>query len=85
MLCPYKRVRSVGKGHAAGNNAVIQGAVSAAVRRETGKRDRIWQKGFYEHVIRNDDDLCRIREYITNNSLQWAADKENPDFVPPSK
>ena len=39
---------------------------------------RIWQRSFYDHVIRNDDDLNSIREYIRNNPLQWALDEENP-------
>ncbi|MDE0331947.1 MAG: hypothetical protein OXL41_08765 [Nitrospinae bacterium] len=41
---------------------------------------RIWQRSFYDHVIRDDDDLGRIREYIQNNPLQWAIDEENPAY-----
>ncbi len=41
---------------------------------------RIWQRSFYDHVIRDDDDLGRIREYIQNNPLQWALDEENPAY-----
>ena len=37
-----------------------------------------WQRSFYDHVIRDDDDLKRIREYIQNNPLEWALDEENP-------
>ena len=39
----------------------------------------LWQGSFYDHVIRNDQDLFRIQEYILNNPLQWALDDENPD------
>ena len=39
---------------------------------------RIWQRSFYDHVIRDDDELNRIREYIQNNPFQWALDEENP-------
>ena len=35
---------------------------------------RIWQRNFYEHVIRNDTDHTRIAEYITNNPLTWQED-----------
>lgn len=35
----------------------------------------------YEHIIRNEESLNRIREYIANNPLQWALDRENPNFV----
>jgi putative transposase len=38
-----------------------------------------WQKDFYEHVIRGERDLAKIRDYIVNNPMQWAADEENPD------
>jgi REP element-mobilizing transposase RayT len=39
----------------------------------------LWQRSFYDHVIRNDQDLSRIQEYILNNPLQWALDDENPN------
>jgi len=35
-----------------------------------------WQPRFYEHIIRNEKELNRIREYITNNPLKWELDKE---------
>lgn len=38
----------------------------------------VWQRNYYEHVIRNDDELKRIREYIINNPAQWDLDRENP-------
>ena len=38
----------------------------------------LWQRGYYEHVIRNEADLTRVREYIANNPLRWALDRENP-------
>ncbi len=38
----------------------------------------IWHRNYYEHVIRNEDELNRIREYILNNPLKWAEDENNP-------
>ena len=38
----------------------------------------VWQRNYHEHVIRNDDALNRIRQYILDNPLQWAFDRENP-------
>jgi REP element-mobilizing transposase RayT len=38
----------------------------------------IWQKSFYDHVIRDEEDLKRIREYIQNNPLKWQLDLLNP-------
>ncbi len=40
---------------------------------------KLWQRSFYDHVIRNNEDLNRVREYIQNNPLKWALDKDNPD------
>ncbi len=38
---------------------------------------RLWQRGFYDHIIRNVDDLHKIRTYITNNPLKWHIDQFN--------
>jgi len=38
----------------------------------------LWQRNYWEHVIRNENELNRIREYIINNPLQWAMDYDNP-------
>ena len=35
----------------------------------------LWQRNYYEHVIRNEVSLSEIREYIANNPLKWALDK----------
>jgi len=39
----------------------------------------LWQRNYYEHVIRSEKELNRIREYIENNPLRWHIDRENPD------
>ena len=36
-----------------------------------------WQRSFYERIIRHDDELRRIREYIQTNPLRWELDIEN--------
>lgn len=38
----------------------------------------VWQRSYFEHVIRNEESLNRIREYIFNNPLLWELDRENP-------
>jgi REP element-mobilizing transposase RayT len=35
----------------------------------------IWQRNYYEHIIRNDNDLDRVRDYIVNNPLNWEIDE----------
>jgi len=41
--------------------------------------DRLWQRNYHEHVIRDDQDLDRVRRYIEENPARWAFDVENPD------
>ena len=36
---------------------------------------QLWQKTFYDRVIRNDDDLLKTREYILNNVAKWELDE----------
>lgn len=38
----------------------------------------VWQRGYYERVIRNEDELARIRQYIAENPVTWELDRENP-------
>ena len=38
---------------------------------------RLWQRNYYEHIIRNDESLNRIRQYIADNPARWALDREN--------
>ncbi|MFC1708747.1 transposase [Candidatus Omnitrophota bacterium] len=38
---------------------------------------KLWQRNYYEHVIRDDADLNEIREYIHNNPMNWDNDSEN--------
>jgi REP element-mobilizing transposase RayT len=40
---------------------------------------RLWQRNYYDHVIRDDADLDRIREYIATNPLRWELDQLHPD------
>jgi putative transposase len=42
---------------------------------------KLWQRNYYEHIIRNDVELNLIREYIINNPLKWDLDKDNPSFA----
>jgi putative transposase len=43
----------------------------------------IWQRNYYEHVIRNEQSLHRIREYIANHPARWDFDRENPAATNP--
>ena len=39
---------------------------------------RLWQRNYYEHVVRHDESLRDLQQYIFDNPAQWAFDKENP-------
>ena len=38
----------------------------------------LWQRNYYDHIVRNEDDLDRIRQYISENPARWDMDPENP-------
>lgn len=48
---------------------LMKGAVSKQAKRS------VWQKGFYDHVIRNENDYREIWNYIEGNPGNWAEDK----------
>jgi len=39
----------------------------------------VWQRNYYEHIIRDENSLNLIRRYIVGNPAQWAEDENNPD------
>jgi putative transposase len=41
----------------------------------------LWQRNYHEHIIRDDNSLYTIRQYIANNAMRWPFDRENPDAV----
>ena len=38
----------------------------------------LWQRNYYEHIVRSEDELNIIRDYISQNAARWAVDDENP-------
>ncbi len=55
---------------------------SATTKRINHHRDTrgmpVWQRNYYERVIRGTEELTRIRQYIADNPARWAEDDENP-------
>jgi len=41
----------------------------------------VWQRNYYEHIVRGEDDMQRIRQYIADNPQRWPLDAENPSNV----
>lgn len=54
-------------------------AVTTRNVRQNGRPDFAWQRNYFEHVVRDEQDLFRIRQYIANNPASWADDAENPN------
>lgn len=52
-----------------------QGVLKMGWRPFAGK---LWQRNYYERIIRNDDELNRTREYIQGNPTNWSEDENHP-------
>jgi putative transposase len=48
-------------------------------------RGRLWQRNYHEHIIRDEESLNLIRQYILDNPACWASDEENPRVERPEK
>jgi putative transposase len=59
--------------------SLVGGFKSAVTKRINEGRQTprlpVWQRNYHDHIIRDEDDLNRIREYISNNPLKWELDK----------
>jgi putative transposase len=63
---------------AAGSLGVIVGQVKSMSTkriREEGAADFGWQSRFYDHIVRSNESLQRIRRYIRSNPMKWAEDR----------
>ena len=70
-------------GPSPGSLSAIVGSFKAAASKQINRIRgnagfQVWQRNYYEHVIRDDAELSRVREYIANNPAQWDLDVENP-------
>ncbi len=62
--------------------SIVAGFKSAATKRINALRDNpgapVWQRNYYEHVIRGERDLDAIRQYIACNPAKWELDDNHP-------
>ena len=69
--------------------AIVQNFKSTSTRQVNTLRQisglPLWQRNYFERIIRDEHELNRIREYIFNNPLKWALDAENPNIARRSK
>ena len=68
-------------------STLVGGFKAVVTKRINGARDipgtAVWQRNYFEHVIRNEDSLSRIRRYILDNPARWEFDRENPAVLKP--
>ena len=66
--------------------AGFKSAVTSRIRRLWNRpRAAVWQEDYFERVIRDENELFRIREYILSNPARWKLDRENPEAGPVSE
>ena len=74
--------QAVGARHASPLLGTIIGSFKSAVSRQAGNVlgiNNIWQRYYYVHIIRDQQDLEQITSYILDNPRQWNEDEENPN------
>lgn len=69
-----------------GSLGVVVGRYKTAVTTRinnlrNSKRANVWQRGYYERIIRNERELEATREYIIKNPERWAEDRDNLDAL----
>lgn len=57
--------------------AIVRGYKSSVTKQLglLGFNEKLWQRNYYEHIIRDDESYIRISEYIMNNPAKWRDDK----------
>lgn len=70
---------------------IIPGSIGSVVRgfkigvtkwfRQHTNINTVWQRNYYEHIIHNDEEFFRIRQYIINNPTKWKTDKNYENVV----
>jgi len=62
---------------------MIQNFKSVSARRINQVRQTpgvpVWQRNYYEHIVRHEDDLNSIRQYVLGNPTLWDKDENNPN------
>ncbi len=78
----YPRPRGTKKGSL---GAIIQNFKSVSTRKINQSLntpgERVWQRNYFEHIIRTERALNAIRRYIMNNPVRWELDRYNPNAV----
>jgi len=82
MACHAPTQRQFAKPIAGSLSAIVGSFKSAVTRQINQIRNTpgypVWQRNYYEHVIRDEEEINRIREYIIGNPAKWSDDENNP-------
>jgi putative transposase len=60
-------------------STIIGNFKGAVTKRSSGRP--LWQRSFYDRIVRNQDELEAIRGYIFMNPERWAGDRFNPEAI----
>ena len=71
-------------GSPSGSLGAIVGNFKSVVTRRINRirktpGEPVWQRNYYERIIRNERELNAVRQYIRDNPARWAEDRENPN------
>jgi REP element-mobilizing transposase RayT len=76
--CRNPAVEQFGRSMPGSIPTLVRSFKSAATRRVNETRQahgaKLWQRNYWEHIVRNEPELNRLREYIQNNPAQWDLD-----------
>jgi REP element-mobilizing transposase RayT len=82
---PTPQIEQFGRPTANSIPTIIRGFKSSVTQQINEIRSTpgipVWQRNYYEHVIRNEIDLEETREYIQNNPLKWLEDEYYPTNI----
>jgi putative transposase len=61
----------------------FKASVTRIARKDLGwpADDSIFQRNYWDRIVRTEEELWEVRNYIVNNPLQWHLDKENLDVL----
>jgi putative transposase len=80
---PKRRFITLAPGRRLGEIIRAFKAASTRLIRQAGPSDFAWQRNYYEHVIRDEAELLRVRRYIEDNPATWQQDQLHPNNQSP--
>ncbi len=69
-----------------GSVGAIVGSYKSQVTRQINalrgtRGEKVWQRGYWDRIVRDEQELLRIRQYIIDNPLRWERDRDNLDAM----